>query len=327
MAVAVLCLGAISEEQDKDALVRVNGRAITQGEVERYLRITQTEAEQSVSPELMATSVYKEIQARKRREALEALIQRCLLSGLAREEYLDGASTSEPLDKYAEQELRKLGQKAGSAAKARQLLAQLGMSVEEYKKLQIENLLVRQILWDKVHSRVHVSPTQVRQHYEEHRESFRVPRTIVYRQILFAVVDEADESAERGRAEAALRRVSGGADFAEAADRYSADSDKYPGGLREVKVPDALPDWLPPAVEGLEPGRVSEVRRLAGGFSIAKLEEVAPAHLMPFEQAQESIKTALLDRKRAAAQAEYVNGLREEAHIEYLPAAGQIGLE
>ena len=326
MAVATLCLAAPDEEKGEEAMARVNGRAITADEVERFMRLSQPGAP-PVSPELMTTTVYEEFLARRKKEAIESLIERHLLCELARQEYLDGQATSQPLDEHAEQELKKLEERAGSPAKARRLLTDLGLNVDQFKQLQIENALATKLLFDKVYSHVHASPTEVRKYYDEHREDFRVERSVVYRQILFVVVDRAEELTQRERAESVHRRIVQGLDFAEGADRYSADSEMYPGGWREVRVPDYLPDWLPPTVVGLEPGQLSGVRRLAGGFSVARLEEVKPARVLPFEEAQPRITEDILQRERAAARAEYVGKLKEEAGIEYLPPAAALGLK
>jgi len=70
---------------------------------------------------------------------------------------------------------------------------------------------------------------------------------------------------------------------------------------------------------------VSEVRELAGGFSIAKLEEIRPARLLEFHEVQSQIRETLLNQARAAALDAYVQQLRKKAQIEYLPAAAALG--
>ena len=103
-----------------------------------------------------------------------------------------------------------------------------------------------------------------------------------------------------------------------------ADVGTDPDGVRRVGVPDAMPDWLPPAVTGLAPGQTSEVRRVGAGFSVAHLEQVRPAGPQPFEEVQPAIKDALLQFKRAAARAAYIDELKASARIEYLPAAREL---
>jgi parvulin-like peptidyl-prolyl isomerase len=168
---------------------------------------------------------------------------------------------------------------------------------------------------------VSVAPVEVRRYYDEHKQEYRAPRTVAYRQLFLPVPADAELALQRARAESALAELRGGADFADLADRLSADGDPHPGGLRTVEVPDEQADWLPPAVEGLQPGQVSQVRELAGGLSIAKLESVSPARPRTFDEVQATIKKTLLAQKRARGLEAYLKGLRRAATIEYeLPA-------
>ncbi len=318
---------AAPAKDESEVYARVNGYAITAEAIEREVRTTQPAAEAAVQPEQMPPEMRAELEQRRRREALQALIRKRLLCELGRQEYLGGELTSKPLDEFAQKEFRKLQDRAGSLPKARRMLADLGLTVEQYKQLQVENVLANKLLWDKVFTHVHVSPLDVRSHYEAHREEMTSPRTVKFRQVFFPVVDAAQEAALRDKAQDVLDRIRNGLDFAEAADRYSADCEEHPGGLHEVTVPEDLPDWVPPAVEGLKPGEVSDVRVVSGGLSLAVLEEVVPARQLTFEEAQADIKARLLTEKRTAAREEYLERLQKEAHIEYLPPAKALGLE
>jgi parvulin-like peptidyl-prolyl isomerase len=172
---------------------------------------------------------------------------------------------------------------------------------------------------------VRIRPAEVRRYYEEHRDEFVRPPTALYRQVLFVAEEQDEEEAVRAEAEEALAEVRSGRDLAEIADGLSADRDTYPAGLHEVELP-GEGDWLPPAVRGLEPGGPAELRRVAGGWAVVRLEEVRPARPAPFEEAQTLIRARLLRRRRAAAQAEFIARLEEEGRVEYLPAAAELGL-
>ncbi|MHC4593208.1 MAG: peptidylprolyl isomerase [Planctomycetota bacterium] len=207
-----------------------------------------------------------------------------------------------------------------------QVFSDLGLSVEDYKELQRQNILGAKLLWDEVHARVHVAPAEARAYYDDNRGEFSIPRTVVYRQILFAVADEEEESAQRERAGSVLEELRGGADFAEMAGQHSADCEEHAGGLHEVPIPEDCAGWTPPAVQGLAPGQVSDVRTVAGGFAIVKLEEVRPPRVPPFEEVQGVIKATLIERKRADAQAAFIEELKQKAQIEYYPAGRRLGL-
>jgi parvulin-like peptidyl-prolyl isomerase len=249
-----------------------------------------------------------------------------LLYDLGKEEYFGSDTAQETLKKIGEEEWRKFQERAGSKMTAIQRLSEVGLTVDQYKELLVQNLVAGEYLREKVSARVSVSPTEIRAYYEDHREDFKVPQTVVYRQVLLTVVDKADEPAQKQKADEALRRIKAGEDFAKVADSCSEERDKWPGGLHEVQVPEGQADWLPPAVQGLAIGQLSEVRRAGGWFCISRLEEVKPPRAAPFEEVQGTIKAKLLGRKYAAARAEYLDEIKGKAHIEYCPAAAQLGL-
>ncbi len=315
----------VPEPVEPTPLARVNGHEITMRDVERHLRLSGAAERAAPGGGALPVAEREEIAAERRRRALRELIERRLLYDAARAKYLAGRDAEDALAKLAEEELRKLERRVGSRLAARKLLAQAGLTVEEYKEMQLQNLLAAKLLWDEAHARARVAPAQVRRYYEEHRDEFVRPPAAVYRQVLFVVEEGGDEEAARAEAEQALAEVRSGRDPGELADALSADRDSYPGGLHEVELPEEG-DWLPPAVRGLEPGGPAELRRVAGGWAIVRLEEVRPARPAPFEEAQALIRRRLLRRRRAAAQAEFIARLEEEGRVEYLSPAAEPGL-
>jgi peptidyl-prolyl cis-trans isomerase SurA len=94
-------------------------------------------------------------------------------------------------------------------------------------------------------------------------------------QILVTVPEGAAEGVvaeRRGRAEAALKRVRGGEDFAAVARELSEDSNRSQGGEMGLRPVDRLPDLFARAVQGLKPGEVApELIRSGAGFHVLKL--------------------------------------------------------
>ncbi len=319
LAALLLLLGSALRAAQNEAtpLVNVDGHVITAGELERYMAINPDQA-------LLPTpgqDAPGEMADLRRQQMLRALVDRHLMVRAAREAYGTGPGAEERLDAYAEDQLRQFASRVGSRLKAYRVIADMGLSIDEFKQMHVDTLLAMRYLWDKALEPVAVRPAEVRRYYEENREQFRRPRTVVYRQILLTVADEAERTRRRLEAQMLLERLKNGADFALLADEHSDDADRYPGGLHVVRVPDAQPEWRPAAVRGLEPGQLSQVREVGGGLAIVRLEQVAEPRLIPFEEAQPRIRAALLERKRAEAREEFLSRLRQRAHIEYLPAS------
>lgn len=319
---ALACLGAESEEPEP--LVRVDGHEITSADLEESMR-----AGDAPRPEALPTgedAEYEQLQAQIKKTTLQRLIDRHLLLQKAREKYLGDEGSAEQMEVLAERQFERLSERVGSRMRLQHMLSEQGLTVAEFKLRRAEDLLVNRLLIDEVYDRVHVTPGEIRAYYGEHRDEFRLPRKIVYRQIFLPVVSREREASGRELAEDLRRKILAGEDFAELADEYSADAERYPGGLHEVSVPEEQGDWLPPAVQGLEPGQVSEVREVSGGFAIVRLEEISPAHVQPFRQVQSAIRERLLEEAKMAAYDNYVKRLREQAVIIEYPAASELGL-
>ena len=306
-------------------LVAVNGHTITSEGLARQMRLGGWRPPAAGGP--MTALERDALDVERRRLALRELVDGRLLYDRARREYLAGAGAEQVLERVGEGEMRKLEERAGSMLKARLVLADLDLSVEQYKEMRTQNWLADKLVWEKALSRVNVSPAEARAYYTQNLADFRAPRTIVFRQILFDVVDDGNLAARRAEAEAVLEEVRTGADFAELADRHSTDAAGYPGGLHRTGVTDPESTWMPPIVADLEPGQVSDVLRVGGGFAIGRLEAVLPPRTAPFDEVQGDLKARLLQRKRAAVQASFLRDLRREGEVVYLPGAEHLRLD
>jgi hypothetical protein len=320
---AALALGtALAGMPDKEPLASVNGQTITAGDLKHYMALQPDQ----LRPPAGSPITQQELAATLARRALDALVERQLLLAPARQDFGESESAKTSLDAYAERQVRQLEDRAGSRMRARQILSEQGLTVEQYKQFQIDSALIGRFLWSKILSRVTVRPTELREYYEAHRDEFREPRTLVYRQILFTVADPQQAAARRAQAERVLQQLKDGADFAQMAERYSADSASYPGGLHQVGLPAGQADWRPAILQGLGVGQISNVRQVDQSLSIARFEGIVEPHVISFADAQNAISQELLARKRTDAQTAYVADLKNKARIQYLAGAEEMGL-
>jgi len=329
MTVVMLCLaaGEPAREEDKEPLlVSVSGVPITQGDLERWLRSQYAPVRRAEDTGLPAEPISLDgVDLERRAAALQVLIDRRLLVQEVRDKRGWDESVERSLEAIGELGVKQLQQRAGSRLKAARWLAQYGMTIEQFRRIQTDEALLR-MAQEQVFSTVNVTPRDVRRYYAEHPDEFRAPRTAVYRQIFLPVVSDADEPVQRARAEAALKAIQAGEDFADVAARYSSGLEDHPGGLHEVEIPEDASDWLPAAVAALEPGQVSDIRATPGGLSIARLDEIRPERQLPFVEVQDMIRPKLLAAMRADAMDEHIGKLRGKAKIIYTPTAQKLGL-
>jgi parvulin-like peptidyl-prolyl isomerase len=328
VTLAVTCLLSavrLSGAEDRVTFVQIGTHAIDLSEVELYMRLAPDDAKTSADDQVLTPPEYEKLQARRKRRALQELIDRHLLLMEAKAQYMGMEGVSERLDELANQELRAFEDKVGSKLEARMLFARLGITVEQYMELQRDTALIGSLLAQEAYVGIRVKPVEIRDFYERNLDDFRVEKTVVYRQIFLPVLDPDEDRDVEARAKDILRSIQSGVDFAEAVEQHSADAETYPGGLHTVTVPEGMPDWLPPAVEGLKPGQISSVRRSTAGYTIVQLVSITAAGVVDFQAVQGEIRQTLLEEKRREARADYVERLGAKADIQYLEPARQMG--
>jgi parvulin-like peptidyl-prolyl isomerase len=320
--VAMLALGAaLAEMPDKEALASVNGKTITAGDLKRYMALQP----QQISPPAGSPMTETELASTLARHSLDALIERDLLLAPARDDFGQTDSAKAALNAYADRQVKDLEDRAGSRLRAVQTLSDQGLTLEQYRQSEIDSALIGRFLYTKVLKDVAVTPGELREYYKAHPDEFRRPRTLLYRQILITVSDPQQQAARLALAQQVLKQLRAGGDFARLADQHSADRDAYPGGLHAVEVPEGNADWRPPVLAGLAAGQISDVQQVGDSFAIAKFESVQEPRQLSFEEVQDRLSQQLLERKRTAAQAAYVEDLKRKARIQYLPGAQEFG--
>ena len=231
----------------------------------------------------------------------QALVDRLLLVAEARRRGLvpDNASVQESL-----------GRAAARGADA-ETLAQLRRRLEE------ESLIERL----EAQARAVPEPTEAaaRAYYREHPDLFTEPAQLRLSVILLRVDPSAGSAAwtaARDEAEDLLRRIRGGADFAELARVHSGDGSAAEGGDMGYLHQGMLAPEIEQAALSLQPGELTEPLTVLEGVVLARLDGRREARLNPFEDAAERAASLLRREQSDAAVLALRDGLREAARIE-----------
>ncbi|MFO8008279.1 MAG: SurA N-terminal domain-containing protein, partial [Candidatus Brocadiia bacterium] len=142
---AVAALGAAGQSADDEPLARVDQHVITRGELDRFLGLQQPVAGlEAVLPEA------EQIEQHRRRQALEALVERHLLVQEARARYINTDTDEQILEAFGRRELERLEQDLGSRLRMWQVLFERGLTAEHYRQMRIESLLIGKLLNEEV---------------------------------------------------------------------------------------------------------------------------------------------------------------------------------
>jgi peptidyl-prolyl cis-trans isomerase D len=163
-------------------------------------------------------------------------------------------------------------------------------------------------------TQIQITDERLAQYYEAHKEEFRQDEQVRARHILFKIAQQAtaaEEAKVRAEAEAALRRIQAGEDFAEVARQTSQDpASAEQGGDLGFFTRGAMVKSFEDVAFALRPGEVSDPVRTEFGYHLIKIEEVQEAGYRPLEAVRDELRARLSDeeaRHRAATQAQEVH--------------------
>lgn len=189
-------------------------------------------------------------------------------------------------------------------------LALENMTLEQYKKDLTEQLMILRLVTKEVRSNVVISEEEIKRHYEDRKKDYTIPEEARLRIIFF----KGDDSIKK--AEDALIRIKGGADFADTAKERSEDPTAKDGGdIGFVKKGQMLPA-IENAAFSLKKGDVSSVIKTDAGYYIIKIEDRKEPAYIPIEKVREEIEKGLYEQKANSLYDEWLRDLRRNSHVE-----------
>lgn len=176
---------------------------------------------------------------------------------------------------------------------------------------------------------VQLDDDELRTYYNDNAENFRGPDQRLARHILITRGDDSTAAAEQAAELAA--RLRAGADFAELAAEYSADSGTAANGgsLGWLGEGDAPAPAFEDALFSLAEGEVSAPVETEFGYHLIRLDGLRPGARLGFEEVRESLAAQLREDRAADRYAELLDELDDRA-LESLdglaPVAEAMGL-
>lgn len=212
--------------------------------------------------------------------------------------------------------------KASNQLSQEEFVAQLsrrGVTLEEYQEDLKREILKHKLVDRNVKSRIVVSDKEVDEFYRQHAEGSSSAGQVRLRAVFLRVEDKASPAQEeqvRNQAAELQSRVTKGADFAEAARKYSQGPGAEQGGdLGLVSPGDLLPS-MREALAQLKPGQVSPVFKIPGAYVFMKLEDQAAAAVSGLTpQLREQIRQRLEQETMEKRFREWLRELRSKAYV------------
>lgn len=196
-----------------------------------------------------------------------------------------------------------------------------GMNWEDYKQ-QIRNQLLRQkVIEQEVSGKMNISPDQVQQYYNAHKDEFVMPEQVVLSEIFLGTQGRTPEEIEaiHKKAEDLRARIERGADFTQIAQRYSEGQTAHDGGSLGSFKRGILAPQLDEAVFKLEKGKITQVIQTQTGFEILRVDQHYQAGQQPLAKVESQIENKLYMQQMEPALRQYLAQLREESYITIKP--------
>jgi parvulin-like peptidyl-prolyl isomerase len=206
-------------------------------------------------------------------------------------------------------------------AQFEEILRSRGLTIEEHREQIRRSLLVTKLVNFEVQSRLVITEDELQKAYEQQRERFRIAGELTVSHILFLVPEEAtaEENARaKQKAEAVLKQLRAGGDFAQLAKQYSeGPSAQNAGLLGTFRTGELLPGFEE-AIASLQPGEISEPVRTQIGWHIIRLESAQSGGYKPLEAVRDELTAELKRTKFERNYKEWIESLRQQAYIKIL---------
>ena len=286
---------------------KVNDRVITRGEVR--------EALSSMLPEL-----YRAYKGAQLEEELEKAFVR------ARDEMVERALIMEAFsakggaipDQYVDDEIKRVINERfkGDAALFEQVLVEQKKTRSEYMDMIREQMAVGMLTSEEVSRRARITPGQVREAYEMHKENYFIPEKVKYSVLVLGKGETPEDRAvKRTEAEGIRRRLLDGADFSETAKAVSEGSRAADGGAFPWMQPKDVRPELQEVMKALPAGELSEIVETETQLYLVKMEARRQSGYKDFDEVRDSIKNTLSAKERARLKKRWIARLRKTNYV------------
>ena len=186
----------------------------------------------------------------------------------------------------------------------------------EFKKMEMEKMIVQAMRSKNVKLDVVASPAKVDEYYKAHRDEFTSKEQIKLRLIMIpSHASDGEAAAQRAMAEEIFTKLNHGAEFERMAQLYSEDSTRENGGDWGWVDRKTLAGPLEKAAFSLDTGKISNIIEFSGNYYILKVEDRHGGETKSLADARADIEKKLIRDEAQKLQEKWLASLRSKAYI------------
>jgi len=192
-------------------------------------------------------------------------------------------------------------------------LAAQGFTVERFKQLEKDKIIVQEMRRQAIKGNVAISDAKISEYYKLHAEEYGTPEQLKLRTITLRRSGAND--AKQRMAEEIRSKIVGGAEFGDLARMYSEDDKQEAYGDWGWIDRRTLNESLSKSAFALKAGEVSKVIELGGSYYLLYAEAKKSATVKPLKEVHDDIEKGLMQLERQKLQSDWIGKLRKKAFI------------
>ncbi|MGZ9583220.1 foldase protein PrsA [Paenibacillus marinisediminis] len=260
----------------------------------------------SSSKEKVATVNGESITAQELNDQMTKLVGKQVLNNMISDKLIDQEAAKagvQVTDEEVQKELETYIAKFPSKEQFEMTLAKAGMSIDDFKNQIGRKMKITKI----IEPSITIKDEDIKKYYDENKEQFHTPEQVKASHILVDTKEEAD---------AILKELKGGADFATLAKEKSKDPSKDNGGDLGYFGRGAMVPEFEEAAFNLKVGEISDVVQTKYGYHIIKVTDKKEAKTPTYEEKKEDIRKMMVDQQVSEKFSTWMQGVHDAATIE-----------
>ena len=208
--------------------------------------------------------------------------------------------------------------RVGSQRDLEKMLIEQNLTMREMRDRFKEKIMIRKLIDQKIGARIIITPIEVKNYYNEHKDDFLQPEEIKLRSIL--IKPKQEQGGDAGALQLArdiLKRLREGCDFESLAREYSVGPGASEGGLMGyVKKGDLMPQ-IEGIVFNLKEGEITGIIQSSLGYHIFKVDEKKERRVKDLSEVRQDVEEFLYRQKADEKARGWIDSLAKSAYIEF----------
>jgi peptidyl-prolyl cis-trans isomerase SurA len=221
-------------------------------------------------------------------------------------------------EKEVDVKIDEMRNRVGSERELENMLNEQNLTLNELRARYKEKIMIRKLVDQKVGAKIIITPLEVKNYYNDNKDSFMQPEELKLKTIL--IKPKKEQGGDAGSLQLIrdlMKRLKEGCGFEELAKEYSDAPGAGEGGLMGyVKKGDLMPQ-IEDIVFNLKEGEITGIIQSPLGYHIFKVDEKRIRRMRELAEVRQDIEEFLYREKASQKLKGWIDTLAKSAYIEF----------